>query len=281
MSKTDMPFVAPIFVPADRPDRFDKAASSGADAIIIDLEDAVAPERKEAGRAALRAFRGAATPVCVRINPVGAPDHDLDLEAIAGSDFLCIVPKAESAAEIAEIDRKLGGGRSFIALIESARGLFAAAEIASAPGLRQMAFGPADYALDLSIRPNPDAFGYALATLAVVCRAQGLPGPLDGPCFDLREESLTLETELAAARRLGAAGKLCIHPRQVARVKNAFAPTDEELEEARKILEEGAGVGAASIDGRFLDRPIVERARRMLADGQTPTMPATGARPRA
>jgi citrate lyase subunit beta / citryl-CoA lyase len=260
------PFLAPLFVPADRPERFAKAAASGADAVIIDLEDAVAPERKAFGREALRTLRGLPVPICVRINPVGAPDHDRDVAAIRELDFSSImIPKAESPADISETNRKLGGGRGFVALIETARGVAESRAIAQTPGVIQLAFGPADYALDLFIKPNGQAFGHALTMLAIASRASGLPGPLDGPCFDTGANSLALEAELAMARRLGASGKLCIHPRQVPAVKAAFAPSAEDVAMAQKIVAAGKDPAARSIDGQLVDKPILERALRILA----------------
>jgi citrate lyase subunit beta/citryl-CoA lyase len=259
-------FLAPLFVPADRPERFAKAASSGADAVIVDLEDAVAPDRKAFGREALHTSRGLPVPICIRINPVGAPDHDRDLAAVRELDFACImVPKAERPADISEVNRKLGGGRSFVALIETARGVAESRALARAPGVIQLAFGPADYALDLSIKPNAQAFGHALTMLVIASRTEGLPGPLDGPCFDTAANSPALEGELAMGRRLGAAGKLCIHPRQVAAVRAAFAPSAEDIAMAEKIVAGGKDLAARSIDGQLVDKPILERALRILA----------------
>jgi citrate lyase subunit beta/citryl-CoA lyase len=262
---TDLrPLVAPLFAPADRPERFAKAAVSGADAIIIDLEDAVAPERKAIGRDFLKAARDLSTPIYVRINAHNTPWHEGDVEALAGfPHFGIVLPKAESPAEILTIDRKLGSGRPFIALIESARGLVSALQIAETPCVRQLAFGPVDYSLDLFISPNPEASAHALSMLAIASRAARLPGPLDGPCLDLSGDE-TIHLELARARELGAGGKLCVHPSQIAKTIRGFAPTAGDLSRARQILASGYELGARAIDGRLVDRPIVEWAQRIV-----------------
>jgi citrate lyase subunit beta/citryl-CoA lyase len=259
------PLVAPLFAPADRPERFAKAAASGADAIIIDLEDAVAPERKAFARASLEGARDLAACIFVRINATNTPWHEDDVEALADLPLVGIVlPKTESPDEILTIDRKLGSGRPFIALIESARGLVSALQIAETPCVSQLAFGPVDYSLDLFISPNPDASAHALSMLAIASRAAGLPGPLDGPCLDLNGDE-TIQLELGRGRHLGAGGKLCVHPSQVAKVFAGFAPTDGDLLRARQILASGDELGARAIDGCLVDRPIVEWAQRIIS----------------
>jgi citrate lyase subunit beta/citryl-CoA lyase len=263
------PLVAPLFVPADRPERFAKAAASGADAIIIDLEDAVAPERKAFGRASLEAAHHLSIPIFVRINAPNTPWHEDDVAALADLPFVGIMlPKAESAAEILTIDRKLGSGRHFIALVESARGVVRALEIAEAPCVRQLAFGPVDYSLDLYISPNPAACSNALSILAIASRAAGSPGPLDGPCLDLGGDD-TIHLELTSARHLGAGGKLCVHPSQVAKVISGFAPSSEDLARARQILASGDDYGARAVSGSLVDRPILQWAQRILDRAQT------------
>jgi citrate lyase subunit beta / citryl-CoA lyase len=259
-----MPLIAPLFAPADRSERFAKAAASGADAIIIDLEDAVAPERKALGRASLKAARDLSARIFVRINAPNTPWHEDDVEALADLPFVGIVlPKAENPAEILAIERKLGSGRTFVALIESARGVVSALQIAETPCVRQLAFGPVDYSLDLFISPNPEASAHALSMLAIASRAAGLPGPLDGPCLDLNGDE-AIHLELARARDLGAGGKLCVHPSQVAKVIAGFAPTTSDLSRARQILSSGDELGARAIDGGLVDRPIVEWAQRII-----------------
>ena len=256
--------IAPLFAPADRPERFAKADASGADAIIIDLEDAVAPDRKAFARNCLKNARKLSARIFVRINAPNTPWHEDDIEALADLPHIGIVlPKAESSDQILTINEKLGSGRSVIALIESARGIVSACQIAETPCVHQLAFGPIDYSLDLFISPNPEASAHALSMLAVASRAAGLPGPLDGPCLDLTGDE-TIHLELARARDLGAGGKLCVHPNQIAKIIAGFAPTTGELSRARQILTSGHELGARAIDGRLVDRPIVEWAERIV-----------------
>jgi citrate lyase subunit beta / citryl-CoA lyase len=272
------PAVAPLFVPADRPDRYLKAATSGADAVIVDLEDAVAMDRKEIGRESLPAALTLDVPVFIRINPAGSPFHEADIVALRELPFPGIViPKVENSATIEQIDRHLGGGRHFIALIESARGVQSVHAIARCRNVRQLAFGPADYALDLGIEPNQDAMSFALSLLVLASRAEGLPPPLDGPYMSLGDQ---IGPELTRARRLGASGKLCIHPLHVAFVREAFRPSQDEITRAHVILASGTHGQARLVDGKLVDRPVVEWAKQILSragsirDGATMHQPA-------
>lgn len=258
------PPLAPLFVPADRPDRFEKAAASGADAIIVDLEDAVASASKDAARHNLKALAQLQTRTFVRINPETTDWYEGDVQALGAFGLTNIfLPKVEEPGSIDALNRALGRDASVIATIETARGVMNAREIARHPSVRQLAFGTADYALDLGIAPNPDALSVALSLLVIASRAEGKPAPLDGPTFDL-SDSGTIVAEVQRAVRLGAGGKLCIHPKQVESVRRGFAPTGEEIAWARKIMEAGDGNGAARAGDQFADKPIVERARLIL-----------------
>lgn len=257
------PLVAPLFVPADRPDRFAKAAASGADAVIIDLEDGVAPTAKVSARAALAQSLPAAT-VIVRVNPPGTAWHEADIDLMhrLGAVGL-MLPKAEDAAAVESVARRLRGERHVIPLIETARGVHHAVEIAAAPGVTQLAFGPADYRNDIGCGEGPEALLFARSKLVLAARLAGIAAPLDGPAFDFREPRQTAE-EARHARSLGFGGKLCIHPAQVAWVKGAFRPSEAELAWARRVLAAEGGGGAANFDGTMIDAPVVERARRIL-----------------
>jgi citrate lyase subunit beta/citryl-CoA lyase len=258
------PPISPLFVPADRPDRFEKAAASGADAIIVDLEDAVAPANKDKARHNLDAVGKIATPAFVRINPQTTDWCEADLEALGAFGLHSIVlPKVEEARSIDAVESVLGREALVIATIETARGVMNAREIARHRSVRQIAFGTADYALDLGIAPNPDALSVALSLLVIASRAEGKPAPLDGPTFDL-SESGALAADVERAVRLGAGGKLCIHPKQIETVRRGFAPTRDDIDWARKIVEAGDSSGAARAGDQFADRPIIERARLIL-----------------
>jgi citrate lyase subunit beta/citryl-CoA lyase len=258
------PLLSPLFVPADRPDRFEKAAASGADAIIVDLEDAVAPADKEKARRNFEALGRLQTLTFVRINPETTDWFEDDLEALGAFGLRNVfLPKVEEVRLVDAVETVLGKGAIVIATIETARGVANAREIAQHRSVRQLAFGTADYALDLGITPNPDALSIALTLLVIASRAEGRPGPLDGPTFDL-SDSGTLAADVERAARLGAGGKLCIHPKQIETVRRGFAPTREEIDWARMIVEAGDGAGAARAGDQFADKPIVERARLIL-----------------
>ena len=262
--------LAPLFVPADRPERFAKAAASGADAIIIDLEDAVTADAKAGARAGLAGAMPAGVPVVVRVNAAGTPWHDDDLSLVARHPTLgLMLPKAEDPAIVARLAARIGPGRTVVALVESALGIHRAAEISRVPGITQLAFGPADFCNDIGCDDGNEALLLARSTLVLASRIGSLAAPLDGPCFDFRDPGRT-DTEARHARGLGFGGKLSIHPAQVAWVRAAFRPTEAEMAWARTVLAAGAGGGAAGVDGMMVDAPVLARARRILALSSPP-----------
>jgi citrate lyase subunit beta/citryl-CoA lyase len=261
-----------LFVPGNRPDRFGKALASGADAVVLDLEDAVAADGKDAAREAVRAWAADATPadrarVVVRTNDLGSAHAAADLAAVAEAGITAIMlPKTESADDVATV-RSAAPDVVVLALVESARGLAAAEEIAAAPGVVRLVFGTLDYALDLDleIEDASDGLSYAAGRLAVASRCAGIATPVGGVTPQLGDEPRLL-ADLAWSRRHGFGAKLCIHPAQVAAIHAALAPTTQAVERARRVLEADAGSpGAAQLDGRMIDRPVVLAARRTLA----------------
>jgi citrate lyase subunit beta/citryl-CoA lyase len=261
-----------LFVPGNRPDRFGKALASGADAVVLDLEDAVAADGKDAAREAVRAWAADATPadrakVVVRTNDLGSPHAAADLAAVAEAGITAIMlPKTESADDVATV-RSAAPDVVVLALVESARGLAAAEEIAAAPGVVRLVFGTLDYALDLDLEIDDasDGLSYAAGRLAVASRCAGIATPVGGVTPQLGDEARLL-ADLAWSRRHGLGAKLCIHPAQVAAIHAALAPTTQAVERARRVLEADAGSpGAAQLDGRMIDRPVVLAARRTLA----------------
>jgi len=255
--------IAPLFVPADRPERFANAAASGADAVIVDLEDAVAPAAKVAAREALASSLPGAT-VIIRVNAVGTPWHDADIDLIHRLGAVgMMLPKAEDPEAVTGLVHRLRGKRHLIPLIETARGIHRAAEIAAVPGVTQIAFGPEDYRNDIGCGDTPEALLHARSTLVLAARLAGLPPPLDGPCLDFRDAGKTRE-EARRARMLGFGGKLCIHPAQVAWVRDAFAPSEAEVAWARKIVAAAGDGGVANLDGTMIDAPVIARARRIV-----------------
>ncbi|WP_375263007.1 HpcH/HpaI aldolase/citrate lyase family protein [Palleronia sp.] len=260
-----------LFVPADRPDRFGKAAASGADAVILDLEDAVARDRKDIARAALHAdFTD--LPVLVRINGTGTPWHADDLAALRDLAVAAVVlPKAETPGAVDAICRTLEGRVPVLALIESGLGLAQARAIAALPGVCRLVFGSIDYCADLGCEHRRDVLLPARSELVLASRLAGIAAPIDGVTARLDDLSQTRD-DASHARALGMTGKLCIHPRQVPEVRRAFAPSSAELDWARRVIV--SGDGAVSVDGAMVDEPVRMRAQSILA--QAAERPAEG-----
>ncbi len=264
MTSTVEAIALALFVPADRPERFLKALASGADAVILDLEDAVSPDRKGAARAALADARdvldGAAGRVLVRVNAVGTPWHRDDLSAAAAFPLAGVVlPKAESAADVAEAARV--AGVPAVALIESARGLAAVRDTARAAA--RLAFGSIDFAGDLGCAPSREALLGARAELVLASRLAGLAGPLDG-VTTAYGDAAAVEDDARYGSLLGFAGKLLIHPAQVAPARAGFLPSTEERAWAERVLAGGRDGGAVAVDGAMVDAPVRLRAETIL-----------------
>ncbi|WP_300042698.1 CoA ester lyase [uncultured Paracoccus sp.] len=252
---------SPLFVPANRPERFAKAAGSGADAVILDLEDAVAADAKDAARAAL-ATDFTDLPVIVRINAHGTPWHAADVAAVVAlRPAGVMLPKAEVAGVIETITAA-SGRLPVIALIESARGLANARAIAEARGVQRLAFGSVDYCADLGCAHLRDVLLPARSELVLASRLAGIAAPIDGVTVQLDDLSISHDDAIHA-RNLGMTGKLCIHPRQIAEVRRAFAPSAQEIDWAQRVL--ASGDGAVSVDGAMVDEPVRIRARAILA----------------
>jgi citrate lyase subunit beta/citryl-CoA lyase len=257
--------VAPLFVPATRPERFAKAVGSGTDAIIIDLEDAVAPGQKDAARGNLPAASALQVPAFVRINAMSTPwfRSDLDALKILGCRTVCL-PKVETPELVEQVLTILGRDITILAQIETAKGLQNASAIAAHPNILQLTFGPADFFLDMGVPASRELTGFALASLAVASRAAGKQPPLDGPTFAINDP-VALAQDCALAIAAGAAGKLCIHPNQPAAVLNSFRPPEKDVDWARRVVAADQGGGAQIVDGQMIDAPILARARSILS----------------
>ncbi|WP_174803083.1 HpcH/HpaI aldolase/citrate lyase family protein [Martelella limonii] len=250
---------APLFVPANRPERFAKAAASAADAIILDLEDAVGLDAKDEARANIRCDF-TQKPVLVRINARGTPWHAADLDAVRTLSFAGIVlPKAEE--ETAEVCAALGDSLPLVALIETARGIAAARAIAAMNGVCRLAFGSIDYCADLGAAHDRAILIPARSELVLASRLAGKPGPIDGVTARLDDPAET-RSDTEHARALGMTGKLCIHPKQVPEVLAGFAPSEREIAWAERVL--AAGDGAVAVDGAMIDEPVRLRAHHIL-----------------
>lgn len=252
-----------LYVPGDRPDRFDKAVASGADAVILDLEDAVAVSKKDEARAAVEAWLGARAPggprIVVRVNNGTA--LNADARAAARADALSL-PKAT----VADLDR-LEGRLPVIALIETARGVLDARAIASHPRVARLAIGEADLGAELQIAPASDAWMAIRAGIVVASAAAEIEPPVGPVSTDFRDlDALRASTEVL--RDAGFGARAAIHPAQVPVINGVFTPDDETVARARALVErfDAAGGGVATDDdGRMIDEAIVRSARRIIA----------------
>lgn len=256
-----------LFVPADRPDRIGKALRAGADAVIVDLEDAVAPGAKAAARASLGAWLEGpdAAPVLVRINGAQTPWFEEDLRALAKAGVSgIVVPKSESADALAAAHAATRG-RPVLPLIETAAGFDALRALGATPGVQRMVFGSIDFQVDLGIEGDDEELLFFRSQLVLVARLAGLMAPVDGVTTAIDDEQAVLR-DTARARRLGFGAKLCIHPKQVAAVHRAFTPSEAETGWARRVLAaaEASGGAAVAVDGKMVDAPVLARARTLL-----------------
>jgi citrate lyase subunit beta/citryl-CoA lyase len=250
------------FVPADRTERFEKAVATGADLVVLDLEDAVPARHKELAREAARDWLSRGNRACVRVNAAGTPWHDGDLTALAGLTGLAgvVLPKAENPALATAIHRT--GGAPILAIIETARGVLRCAEIAAADGVVRLALGAVDLAANLGT-DDPDTFARVRTQLVLASRAAGLDGPVDSVTTNLTDAAAA-GRDASVGRAVGMRGKLCVHPSQVGPVAAAFIPDSAQLDWARRMLEAGAGGGVAVIDGVMIDEPVLARARAIV-----------------
>lgn len=252
-----------LFVPGGRPERFAKAAAAGADVVILDLEDAVAPESKDTARDEVAAWVAAGNQCVVRINACRTPWHERDLAALAGSGCAVMLPKAQYPADVSRVVDAIGESAT-VALIETARGVLAAQQIAAVPGVTRLAFGSFDLAAELAVDPaDRHALLGARNALVLASAAAGLPGPVDGVTAEI-DDPAVLSDEAQYGRRLGFSGKLCIHPRQISVVAAALRPTDVERAWAQRVLTSVTVDGVGVVDGAMVDRPVIDRANRIL-----------------
>jgi citrate lyase subunit beta/citryl-CoA lyase len=272
-----------LFVPGDRPERHARALASGADAVIVDLEDAVAPERKAEARMQL-ADSFAALPVgdrrrlLVRVNACGTPWHADDralMGRLAAQALLAgvVLPKAERADDLQALASAVGPAVALLPLIESVAGLDAADALAASTQVLRLVFGHLDFQADAGLSCGPDEIELVPVRLALVLasRRAGLAPPVDGITADWRDAA-RLAADAARALRGGFGAKLCIHPEQVPGVQAAFTPNTDELAWARRVRDavRAAGGGVANVDGRMVDGPVVKLAERLLARAPGP-----------
>lgn len=254
-----------LFVPGNRADRFAAACNAGADVVLIDLEDSVAPAAKAEARLAAAAWLRGSVGAWLRINSADTPSFLDDLSLLASSGLGGVMlAKAEEPDSIASI-RRAAPSLPVIPLIESARGLWNVMDIASAPGVVRLAFGSVDFQLDVGIDGEREELLMARSQLVLASRVAGLQPPVDGVTMAL-DDAEGLARDVAYARRLGFGGKLCVHPRQVATINEGFQPSAAEVEWARRVVAAAAKAGdnACRLEGKLVDRPIIDRARAIL-----------------
>ncbi len=253
-----------LFVPGNRPERFDKALASGADAVIVDLEDAVPPDQKDAARALVGAWLCAARPVAVRINAADTPWFADDVALCRSAGVAAVMlAKSERVADLAAIGHDL----PLIPLIESAAGFDALRAIAAAPNVQRLAFGAIDFQLDLNLRANFDELLFFRSQFVLGSKLANLAAPIDSPSTSI-DDLAEVESEAQRARRLGFGAKLCIHPKQVGVVNASFSPSAAEVDWAERVVAAAAASqgAAVALDGKMIDTPVILRARRILSE---------------
>jgi citrate lyase subunit beta/citryl-CoA lyase len=274
-----------LFVPATSLEKAEKAFASAADGVIVDLEDSVAVAEKPRARenAVLLLKQRRSTQVYLRVNTLSTPFCFDDLAAAASATLDGIVlPKAESASDLTTVDWVLAqweakagkpvGSVAVLPILETARGIAAAAEIARASKrVQQLMFGAVDFALDLDvdIEDETGAVAHARFAVALASRQAGIAAPIDSVFTGIRDLD-GLRAASTRARAMGFGGKACIHPAQIATINEVFSPSEAELARAREIVAafdaaEAAGAAAVSVGGVMVDYPVVEKARRVLA----------------
>ena len=262
-----------LFVPGNRPDRFVKALQTGADAVVFDLEDAVGLADKAQARAeilaAWPALQQHGVPLVVRCNSLGTAlgNEDITWAKQLTAAFSLLVPKAESAADLAAVHAQLPQV-PLLPLIESAQGYIAMREVAAVSGVCRLALGHLDFMADTGLQCSEDESELAPLRfeMAMTTRLQNLAPAIDGVTTALQDGE-RLRIDVQRALRFGFGGKLCIHPRQVAGVHQAMQPTADELDWARRVVAADASSGgsAVQVDGKMVDQPVVLQARRYLA----------------
>jgi len=261
-----------LFVPGDRPERFAKALASGADRVILDLEDAVEPAAKDAAREEVVRFLHAASDartVVVRVNGADTAWHAADVAALHALAGAVMLPKSETADVVKAVHDRVGA--PVILLVETVAGVVHLRSIAACAGVARIAFGSVDFGNDAGIDGDQEELDHVRSQLVIESRFAGLPAPIDGVTVAL-DDAERLRRDVARARRFGFGAKLCIHPKQVAPVHAGFSPSADDLAWARRVLaacDGAAGRGAIAVDGKLVDKPIIDKAHRLVAYGAT------------
>jgi citrate lyase subunit beta / citryl-CoA lyase len=282
-----------LFVPGTRADRFDRALASGAEAVILDLEDSVAPADKASARAAAHRWLAAGQRAVVRVNAVGTPWHADDLRMAAAVGCPVLLPKADTVEAIADVRASLPEQCALLALVETARGVRDVAALCDSRSIDRVAFGSVDFAVELGLDPVTASatLGYARSALVVASAAAGLPPPLDGVTTAV-DAPAQLAADVRNAVSIGFGGKLAIHPRQVAVINHAWTPAPALVSWAERVIAAVTSptdalrdyqsgeptevtLGVTTVDGQMVDLPLITRARRILSRATLTATPTT------
>lgn len=257
-----------LFVPGDRPERFEKALASGADAVILDLEDAVAPQDKERARACVKEWLMKNAGVYVRVNAEDTPWFYDDLLSIGSLSSVSglVVPKATDPRTFRQIASAGHDSLAILPLLESAAGFAAINEIARAERVERLLFGTVDFQVDTGIGGDGEELSYFRCQMTIASRLAGIGTPVDGVTTELNDHD-AIQESARRARRFGFGGKLCIHPRQIVATHSAFTPSVAEREWATRVVDAAkASCGSATVvDGEMIDAPIISHANEILA----------------
>lgn len=259
-----------LFVPGNRPERFEKARASGADAVIFDLEDAVQPQEKQAARETVREHMDAARPAFVRINAADTEWFANDAAAIANHPGVTgiVLPKAETREQIETVLAHAHPSLTILPIVETARGFANLTLLCAAPRVQRIVFGTLDFQIDLNIEGDGEELDMFRSQIVLASRLAGLTTPVDGVSSVL-DDPVVIESEARRGRRFGFGAKLCIHPLQIDAVHRAYAWTDAELAWAERVLQavEASSGAAVAVDGKMVDMPVILKARRMVGAG--------------
>ncbi|MGF6551576.1 HpcH/HpaI aldolase/citrate lyase family protein [Paraburkholderia youngii] len=263
-----------LFVPGNRPERFDKAYAAGADAVILDLEDAVQPDQKVPARAAVVAAvsANASRAVWVRINGSDTPWFSDDVAALVGQNGVAgiVLPKAETREQICAVLANAHLALSVLPIVETACGFANLAELCGAPRVLRIVFGTLDFQIDLGIDGDGEELHLFRSQIVLASRLAGIGAPVDGVSTAITDAD-AVQADARRGRRFGFGGKLCIHPKQIEAVHRAYAWSDAEVEWARRVLAavEASHGGAVAVDGKMVDMPVILRARRVLGNSES------------
>jgi citrate lyase subunit beta/citryl-CoA lyase len=271
-----------LFVPGNRPERFDKACAAGADAVILDLEDAVPPTAKAQARDAVVSWLGKGGRAYVRANAVGTAWYRDDIAALRTCPSLqgIVVPKAERADLLSDLANEISDEAVLLPLIETAVAFDDLRSLAKAPKVARLLFGTLDFQVDTGIQGDGDELVYFRSQLTIASRIAGIAAPVDGVTAAI-DDAQRIRSDTVRARNLGFRGKLCIHPKQIEHVHAALRPCPEELAWARRVLaavQESDG-SAISVDGKMVDAPVIAKANDIVSSSASacdllPEMPA-------